>query len=92
EDTYYMCTQIQRQCRGFSDEQVREVVRKIVTHLAESLNLQETQRMSSQEGGEQETEVNPPVRGPQRIEMETEIFSRQEIEGEAKKRRKRFEE
>ena len=92
EDTCYICTQIQRQCRGFTDEQVRAAVKKIVAGLAESLNLQETQRMPTMAAGEQDTEVNPPVSEPPRNARETEILLQSEFEGKAQKRRKRFEE
>jgi hypothetical protein len=90
EDTYYMCTQLQRACIGIAKTEIRDRVRKLATELAQNLNVQETQRMRpASPEGETVVSLGDDAEGDA---SSTAFISRSEMEQEARKRLKKFDE
>ena len=94
QDTFYVCAQIQRSCAGLSPEEARTKARAMATEFANSLNVQETQKMAASSGASDSANMDTVDLRDDESEARpgsgTTKIPREEMEREARKRRKGF--
>ncbi len=94
-DSYYACRQVQKECAGHSDDEVRSMVKDIVDQM--SADLEETQRMTQASTGQDPdaTPVDLPVMPGKGAEQpmgesdSTRVIGHEEMEEELRKRKQK---
>ena len=94
-DTYYVCAQIQRSCAGLSTAETQAKARAMAAEFASSLNVQATQKMSPGRGDGDSSlldtvDLQETGGGEGEKPPGTTRIPREEMEREARKRRKGF--